>query len=59
MTKSGRRLPFSLKAGQVLSRARRWRPRGDAPAHRLLAAEIDLRSGAFKDTLDTLAPLTG
>src|ERR1035438_6753216 len=26
MTKSRRRLIFSLKAGQVLSRARRWRP---------------------------------
>jgi len=42
-----------------LARARRWRPRGDAPAHRLLAAEIDLRSGALQGALDTLAPLTG
>ena len=65
--RAGLPLPQSLQAWAAqaaldrddLARARRWRPRGDAPAHRLLAAEIDLRSGAFKDTLDTLAPLTG
>ncbi len=42
-----------------LAAARRWRPAGGSPSHRLLAAQIDLRSGAFQGALDTLAPLTG
>ena len=42
-----------------LAGARRWRPSGPEPGHRLLAAQIDLRSGAFQEALDTLAPLTG
>ena len=39
--------------------ARHWRPRGDDPLQRLLAAQIDLRAQAFQSALDTLAPLTG
>jgi len=42
-----------------LAGAQRWRPRGDAPAHRLLAAQIDLRAGAYQGALATLEPLTG
>jgi hypothetical protein len=42
-----------------LPAARRFCPRGDTPAQRLLAAQILLRSGAFQDALDRLAPLTG
>jgi hypothetical protein len=42
-----------------LAAAQRWRPRGDTPAHRLLAAQIDLRGGNLQATLDTLAPMTG
>jgi hypothetical protein len=42
-----------------LEAARRWRPQGGPPGHRLLAAQIDLRSRAYQDALDALAPLTG
>jgi hypothetical protein len=60
-------LPESLRAWAAqsalgrgdLDGARRWRPRGDTPAHRLLAAEIDLRGRAFPEALATLEPLTG
>jgi hypothetical protein len=42
-----------------LEAARRWRPAPDRPGHRLLAAQIELRSRAFQPALDLLAPLTG
>ena len=42
-----------------LPAARRWLPQGDRPAHRLLRAEIELRSEAPRAALETLAPLTG
>jgi len=42
-----------------LPAARRWLPRGDAPAHRLLRAEIQLKTAAPTEALATLAPLTG
>jgi hypothetical protein len=42
-----------------LAAAQRWKPGGSAPSHRLLAAQIDLRAGAFQQALDTLAPMTG
>jgi hypothetical protein len=42
-----------------LAGARRWAPRDSVPAHRLLAAQIDLRRAAFPEALDDLAPLTG
>lgn len=41
-----------------LDAARRWRPQGGPPGHRLLAAQIDLRCQAWQDALDILAPLT-
>jgi len=60
-------LPASVRAWAAqtalargnLEAARRWRPAPDQPAHRLLAAQIELRSGAFQSALDLLAPLTG
>jgi hypothetical protein len=60
-------LPQSIRAWAAqsalergdLAAAQRWRPRGDLPGHRLLAAQIQLRSGAFQDALDTLAAMTG
>lgn len=42
-----------------LASAQRWKPRGDAPTHRLLRARIELKSKAPKDALASLAPLTG
>jgi hypothetical protein len=42
-----------------LETAQRWRPTGDKPSHRLLAAQIDLKSRNFESALKTLAPLTG
>ncbi len=42
-----------------LATARKWRPRGVRPNHRLLAAEIDLRSQHPADALRILGPLTG
>lgn len=42
-----------------LAEARKWRPRGLRPNHRLLAAEIDLRSEHPDGALRMLAPLTG
>ena len=42
-----------------LATAQRWRPRGDKPLQRLVAAQVDLRSGQPKMALDTLAPLLG
>jgi hypothetical protein len=42
-----------------LAQARRWLPRGKLPEHRLLAAQIQLRSRNFQQALDLLAPLTG
>lgn len=42
-----------------LTTAQRWRPRGDKPLHRLVAAQVDLRSGQPKGALDILAPLLG
>jgi len=66
-TRAGLPVPQSIQAWAAqhalergdLAAAQRWRPRGDTPAHRLLAAQIDLRGGAFQATLDTLAPMTG
>jgi hypothetical protein len=48
----------ALEAGD-LAAARRWRPTGAKPGHRLLAAEISLRSADYPAVLATLAPLTG
>jgi hypothetical protein len=42
-----------------LEAARKWKPRGDLPFHRLLRAEIELRSKANQEALGTLADLTG
>lgn len=39
--------------------AKRWRPRGPKPLHRLIAAQVDLRTEAPKVALETLAPLLG
>jgi hypothetical protein len=39
--------------------ARRWRPTDAKPAHLLLAAQIDLRTGFPEDALKTLGPLVG
>jgi hypothetical protein len=48
----------ALESGD-LATARRWQPRGDRPAHRLLAAQIAVRSADPQGALNTLAPLTG
>jgi hypothetical protein len=48
----------SLDEGDLLE-AQKWRPRGIKPTHRLLAAEIDLRSEHPDGALKVLAPLTG
>ena len=45
--------------GGDLPVARRWRPSDGQPAHVLLAALIDLRTGFPEDALKTLAPLVG
>lgn len=42
-----------------LGEARRWRPEGATPDHRLLAAKIDLLSKNPEQALATLVPLTG
>ena len=42
-----------------LDAARRWQPRGDLPAHRLLAAQIAVRAADPHGALAILAPLTG
>jgi hypothetical protein len=42
-----------------LEAARKWKPRGDAPTHRLIRAEIELRSKSPAEALETLGPLTG
>ncbi len=42
-----------------LPAARRWKPSGHAPHQRLLAAQIDLKTRAYKEALEALAPLTG
>jgi hypothetical protein len=60
-------LPQSVKAWLAqsaldkgdLEAAKRWRPTGHSPHQRLLAAQIDLKTRAFKEALATLAPLTG
>ena len=44
---------------QDLDGASRWKPSGDLPAHRLLAAQIALWEGSPQEALATLAPLTG
>lgn len=59
--------PESVKAwiaAQALQRqnlewARRWKPAGAKPAHRLLAAQIALWDAQPQEALATLAPLTG
>jgi len=60
-------LPQSVKAwlaqtaldkGDVET-AQRWKPEGRRPHHRLLAAQIELKSREFKAALATLTPLTG
>lgn len=48
----------ALDEGDLVE-ARKWRPRGIRPNHRLLAAEIDLRSKQPEAALKMLAPLTG
>lgn len=63
----GLELPQSVKAwvAQVameqgdMALARRMKPRGDQPLHRLLAAQIDLRASEPRQALATLAPLLG
>jgi len=45
--------------GGDLPGARRWRPTDAKPAHLLLAAQIDLRTGFPEDALKALSPLTG
>lgn len=60
-------LPESVKAWLAqtalengdLETAQRWKPEGRRPRHRLLAAQIELKSQANKAALATLAPLTG
>ena len=42
-----------------LPAARNWQPLGDAPGHRLLRAQIQLKSAQAKEAVATLAPLTG
>jgi hypothetical protein len=42
-----------------LGEARRWRPDGATPGHRLLAAKIDLLTKSPERALAVLAPLTG
>jgi hypothetical protein len=42
-----------------LDMARRWIPRGDKPAHRLLAARVNLKIQDYAAALAVLAPLTG
>lgn len=44
---------------QDLEGARRWKPAGDLPSHRLLAAQIALWEARPQEALSTLAPLTG
>ncbi len=59
--------PASVKAwlaqraieGGDLPGARRWRPGDGRPAHVLLAAQIDLRTGFPEDALKALTPLVG
>ncbi len=48
----------ALDQGDLRS-AEKWRPRGRTPNHRLLAAEIDLRTLHPDAALKVLAPLTG
>jgi hypothetical protein len=48
----------AIDAGD-LPGARRWRPSDTKPAHVLLAAQIDLRTGFPEDALKTLGPLVG
>jgi hypothetical protein len=45
--------------GGDLPGARRWRPTDPKPAHVLLAAQIDLRTGFPEEALKALAPLVG
>jgi len=60
-------LPQSVKAWLAqqalekgdLEAAQRWKPAGERPHHRLLAAQIDLKSKAYKEALAALLPLTG
>jgi hypothetical protein len=42
-----------------LAAAQRWKPRTGLPGHRLLAARVDLASGAWQAALADLEPLTG
>ncbi len=59
-------LPQSVKAwiAQIalergdLDTAQTWLPRGDIPSHRLLAAQVHIRSRNFESALAALAPLT-
>lgn len=59
--------PASVKAwlaqraieGGDLPGARHWRPSDAKPAHVLLAAQIDLRTGFPEDALKALSPLVG
>ena len=48
----------ALESGD-LPTAQRWRPSDGKPAHLLLAAQIDLKSGLPGDALRTLGPLVG
>ena len=48
----------ALESGD-LTGAQKWRPGDAKPAHVLLAAQIDLRTGFPEDALKVLAPLVG
>lgn len=66
-TLGSRWAPPSVKAwlaqraidGGDLPGARRWRPSDTEPAHLLLAAQIDLRTGFPEEALKALSPLVG
>ena len=48
----------ALESGD-LTAAQKWRPGDAKPAHVLLAAQIDLRTGSPEEALKALAPLVG
>ncbi|MFZ1614778.1 MAG: VWA domain-containing protein [Holophaga sp.] len=60
-------LPQSVKAWLAqtalekgdLEAAQRWKPAGHRPHHRLLAAQIELKTKSYQAALATLIPLTG
>ncbi len=48
----------AIESGDLVG-ARKWRPGDAKPAHLLLAAQIDLRTGLHEDALKALTPLVG